>query len=151
MKKFGLLLVVLTSLLLFGCSKKTAITSDEFKTKIQEDYTFVDVTEQFKKFDYISGAYLAVSHDTNYQIEFYTFKDNKGAEDFYKLSKDVFKASTDKSGLSTNVDSKNYSKYTLTTENRYKSITMIDSTVMYSDSDKTYKNTVEKLIKKLGY
>ena len=134
MKKFSLLLVILTTLILFGCSKRVALSANEFK-----------------EYEYIKGAYLGVSHDVNYQVEFYTFDDEKGAKEFYKLNKEIFESSADNNHLYTNVDSKNYSKYTLTTDDKYKSITRIDNTVMYSDSLKTYKKDVEKLIKKLGY
>lgn len=152
MKKFSLILIILTTFVLFGCSKRVALTVNEFKEKIEkENYTYVEVTDQFKEYDYVKGAYLGVSHDVNYQIEFYTFGDEKGAKEFYKLNKEIFESSADNNHLYTNVDSKNYSKYTLTTEDKYKSITRIDNTVVYSDCDKTYKKDVEKLIKKLGY
>ena len=113
MKKFNILLISLVALLLFGCSNKKAITYNEFK-KIseKEEYTVVEVTEQFKEYDYIKGAYLAVSHNTNYQVELYLFEDDKGAESFYNLNKEIFESEATGDNIYTNVNMKSYDKYT---------------------------------------
>ena len=152
MKKFGIFLIAFLSLLLFGCSNRKAITYNEFK-KIseKEEYTVVEVTEQFKEYEYIKGAYLAVSSDANYQVELYLFDDAKGAKAFYDLNKEIFESQGSGNNLSTNVDSKKYNKYTLTTDSKYNTITRIDNTVLYSTSDKKYKDNIVKIVKKLGY
>ncbi len=151
MKKFLSLILVVVSLMLFGCSKKE-ITYQEFKEKVEkEKYTVVEVTEQFKDYDYIKGAYVAMSSDTNYQIEFYTFEDNKNADAFYKLNKEILESEGSGNDLTTNIDSEKYSKYTLTTKDKYNFISRINNTVLYSKSKKEYKNSISKIIKKLGY
>ena len=152
MKKFSIFLIAFLSLLLFGCSKREAISYGDFKSMAEKnEYTVVEVTEQFKEYDYIKGAYLAVSSDTNYQVEFYLFEDDKGAKSFYDLNKEIFESQGSGSNVSTTKDSKNFNKYTLITDKMYNTITRIDNTVVYSTSNKNYKDNVIKLVNKLGY
>ena len=152
MKKFGLLLIVLTTLLLFGCSKKSVLTYREFKETVEkEKYTVVDVKDQFKEYDYINGAYLAVGPDTNHQIEFYTFDDEEGSKAFYKVNKETLKSFADNEDIEKNIDKKNYSSYELTTSDKYIYIKRLDNTIVYSVNDKDYKDEIKKIIKKLGY
>lgn len=153
MKKFGLTLVILTTfILLSGCSKKTAITYNEFKEKSEkEKYTVVDVKDQFGQYDYVKGAYLAVSSDATYQIEFYTFENSENAKAFYDLNKPRLESEGVGSNIYTNADSKNYNKYTLTTDEKYNSITRIDNTIIYSSNNVKYKDKITNIIKKLGY
>ena len=51
----------------------------------------------------------------------------------------------------TNVNGKNYSKYTLSTGNKYKVLSRIDNTVIYLDVDNSYKEEVKNILGELGY
>ena len=115
------------------------------------NYTVIDVKDQFGEYDYIKGAYLAVSSDANYQIEFYTFENGENAKAFYDINKPTLESVGAGNDVYTNVDKDNYNKYTITTEEKYNSITRIANTIVYSSNSKQYKDKVEKIIKKLGY
>ena len=66
---------------LTGCGNKTAITSDDFKSKMESSgYTVQEATNQMSDYDYIKQVYIAISSDSTYQIEFYELSDN--SDDF---------------------------------------------------------------------
>ena len=151
MKKVLSLILIMLSLFLFGCSKKE-ITKEEFKKIMEkEEFSVVEVTDQFKEYEYIKGAYVAVYKDATYQIEYYTFENNENADSFYKLNQEIFESQGSGGNISTSVKSKTYSKYSITTDEKYNYIARINNTVLYSTVDKKYKDKVNKLIKKLGY
>ena len=77
--------------------------------------------------------------------------DLENALAFYNLNKSIFTAEETKYSVSTNIDKERKNKYTLTTDDKYKVIFRIDSTVLYVDAPKESKNDVKKIIKKLGY
>ena len=151
MKKVLSLILIMLSLLLFGCSKKE-ITKEEFqKIMEKEEFSVVDVKDQFKKYEYVKGAYIAVSPDATYQVEFYIFENNENANSFYKLNQEIFESQGSGGNLSTSVNSNTYSKYSITTDSKYNYIARINNTVLYSTVDKKYKDNINKIVKKLGY
>lgn len=49
------------------------------------------------------------------------------------------------------INGKNFQKYTLSTESKYKVISRIDNTVIYLNVDDNYKEEVKNVLKELGY
>jgi len=89
--------------------------------------------------------------DDDYQIEFYELSNEENAIDMYATNKIRFETSKGNSSAVTNFDFKNYSKYTLTTNGKYKVLSRIDNTLIYIDVDKDYKDIVKDLLKEIGY
>lgn len=71
MRKFkGLMLGILCFFLLIavtGCGNKTALSSEDFKTKMEDKGFMVqDATTQMEQYSYINKVYLAISSDSSY-------------------------------------------------------------------------------------
>lgn len=70
---------------------------------------------------------------------------------FYNTNKSIFEAYKDNSSVETNFNGKNYSKYTLNTNGQYMLLSKIDNTVIYLKVDSENKDSINKLMKELGY
>lgn len=77
-------------------------------------------------------VYIASGKDSTYQIEF--FESTKGSN-----------SSESSASL------KNYSKYVLSTNGKYKVISRIDNTVIYCDIDDNYKSVVKEVLEEIDY
>lgn len=154
MKKGKILLGIICFLTLFtltGCGKKTAITSDDFKS-ISENhsYTVVDALSQYAEYDYIDSASIAQSSD-KWQVEFYTLSGENYAAGMFDNNKTIFEGY--KGNISTESSSSvgNYSNYSLTSGGYFMYICRVDNTLLYVRVEDSYKDTVKDLIKELGY
>lgn len=149
MKK--ILVSICALFLLTGCGDKVALTSTEFNNKMTEKgYNVVNVKEQFE-YDYITDALVAVSSDKKYQIEFYVLSTDDYAASFYGNNKTIFENSKTSNNTETSVNLGNHSKYTLTTNGKFKVVSRIKNTVIYLNVDEVYKNEVKDVLKSLGY
>lgn len=137
---------------LTGCGNKTAITSDDFKSKMESSgYTVQEATNQMSDYDYIKQVYTAISSDSTYQIEFYELSDNDYASSFFNNNKKTFEDSKSSGSTETSVSVDNNEKYTLTTNGKFKVVSRIDNTVIYLNVDDNYKSSVKDVLKNLGY
>lgn len=152
-KTLILLLLVCASLfILTSCGSKTAITSDDFKTKMEADgYTIVDATDQFSGYEYINNVYLAVDKDKTYQIEFYDISTEEYADGVFQNNKSIFEDSKGSTSAESSTSVNNYETYSLSSNDTYKYISRVDNTMLYVDVSSEYKDTVKEVIDKLGY
>lgn len=151
--RFSIAVFVIAAMMLCftGCSK-TAVTSESFKAIASEKgMTIVDAIDQFAGYDYIKEVTLAVSADNSYQIEFYVLSDASQAQSFFEGNKLKFEQSKGDSFVESSGSGKNYSSYTLTSNNKYKFIEQVDATVIYVDVSNENKNAVEEFIKDMKY
>lgn len=156
MKRFRkVMLVVILFISIFmltGCGNKKAITSEDYKNKMEEKkYSVQESTSQFSDYDYVKKVYIALNSDRTYQIEFYELSDVDNAVSFFNNNKTIFENSKSNDAVETSVSMGNNSKYTLTTNGRYKVVSRIDNTVIYLDVTEQYKNDVQSILKSLGY
>ena len=149
-----LMMGVLCFLILFmatGCFNKTALSSSDFKTRMEDKgYTVEDATNQISS-DNINQVYIAKNEEEQYQIEFYDLSTSDTAYNFYNNAKINFENS--KSGISSDsyVNIGNHSKYSLSTNNKFNVVSRIDNTVIYISVPDSYKSTVKDLLKDIGY
>lgn len=147
-------IVIIGVTLFFVLAKdKTPITADDFKTIMEEKgYIITDATYKFASYDeYINQVYIASSDDYSYQIEFYVIQDSEYAEMFYSSNKQVFENSKTSGYSQSSISLKNYSKYTLSTGEKYKVLSRVENTVIYVNADETYKDTIKAVLNELGY
>lgn len=147
------LAVVLAMVMLMftGCTK-TSTTTDAFKTLTEESGLITaDATAQFAEYDFVKEVTLAISEDQSYQFEFYVLSDQERAKAFFEDNKNLFEESLTGIYSQSSVTGKNYAQYSATTDTEYKFIEYIDTTVLYINVDKAYKNEAEDFIKGLGY
>lgn len=151
----GIFLVFLVSgIALFSSlnKEKKSMTAKEFKTLMQEKgFVVSDATNQFSQYDYVEQVYIAVPSDYSYQIEFYEFSDVDYATSFYNNNKSIFKSSKGNNSRETSVGIKNYSKYALSTNGKYKVVSRIDNTVIYLNVDSNNKDIVKDLLDEIDY
>ena len=132
--------------------EKDSITASSFyNTMSQKGYSVQDATNQFSDYNYIKQAYIAVSNDSSYQIEFYELQDDFYATSFYNNNKSNFESSKGSISAETSAGLKNYSKYTLSSNGKYMVVSKIDNTVIYVDVEDNYKDTVKSILDELGY
>ena len=151
-KKIGLVIVILTSIFMItGCGSKTALEPNDFVDLVeQKDYQTTNVIDQFSDYSQIKSAFIAQNKKMTYQIEYYELDTEENAKTFYTGNKDIFKGLSNKKS-NTEVDLKNYQKYTQSTDNTYSLISRIDNTIIYVNAKIEYKDEINKIIKTLGY
>ncbi len=132
--------------------EKNPLTTKEFISKmIDKGYTVIDAKDQLVGYDKLKAATIALSKSNKYQFEFYELEDEDSAKEFYNYNKKRFESVKENNSKETSKEFKNYSKYTLTTDGKYKVISRIDNTVMYLDVDENYKDTVTSVLKEFDY
>lgn len=153
MKKKILLLVSAISIMLFalvGCSEKTALTPDEFKSKMEEKgYEIQDATAQFEGVEGVEKVYIALKD--SHQIEFYQVASQEQAAEAYSGNKATFESQKGSSATETDVSGKNSAKYTLNSGGKYRVISTIGTTFVYLDVESGVKDEVNGILDELGY
>jgi len=151
----GVLLTIACVCVMFvltGCAEKTALTADEFKNLAEgEGYTVIDSTSKVEQSDRIKKVYVAVNSGLTYQIEFWELSDVDIGVIFYNTNKENFENSKGSVNAETTINLGNYSKYTLSTNGKYKVIARVENTAIYANVDEEYKEEVKDFIEQLGY
>lgn len=131
--------------------EKEHISADEFNTIMEnKDYTTIETTSLFVQYEnYMYKSYLA--KEDGYQIEFYELSNEENAIDMYNTNEFKFKKEKENISAYTTVSMRNYSKFELTTNGKYKYLSRIDNTLIYIDVDEEYKDTVKSIMKEIGY
>lgn len=138
-------------LTLTGCVKKTAITTNDFKSVANNHgYTISDATSQYAIYGYINEATIAKSSE-GWQVEFYVLDDEASATNMFNTNKTLFEASKENSSSEKSLNSDHSSSYSLTSSDSYMYICRVDNTLVYVKVLEKYKNTVKDFIKELGY
>ena len=145
--------IVMMVMMLVGltaCSKKTAISVEEFNDTLEsKGYTIEDATGQLAP-DSITAISLALSD--NYQIEFYEFVDDRTATAVFQENKIIFERAAD-SGASAEITKNlmNYNYYSASTSSTFYMLAKIDNTMLYVEADVAYKDEIVEIVKELGY
>jgi hypothetical protein len=165
MKKSVIILIVSLSIaaLLIGVGiamlfinlnkEKTPISAERFTSSMtQKGYVVQSSKQQFAAYDYIKKSYIAAPQDLSYKIEFYELTDEEYANAFYENNKSIFENS--KGGVVTsslNLNGKNWSKYALSADGKYKVVSRVGNTAIYLNVDNNYKDIVNRLLDEFGY
>lgn len=96
-------------------------------------------------------VYIASGKDSTYQIEFYELSDEENAIKFYNNNQSIFESTKGSNSSESSASLKNYSKYVLSTNGKYKVISRIDNTVIYCDIDDNYKSVVKEVLEEIDY
>lgn len=150
-KKLFIIIVLLLSFCLTGCSIKRTITPEKFKS-ITKNYKLSskDVSSHFKNVEQIKSVIVADSDDL-WNIEFYVFKDNDSAKDMYKKNKKYYNENKT-TAKSTDIHStRNSDDFTVVGVESYMHVCRIKNTLVYVYAPIDYKVDVEKVIRALKY
>ncbi len=135
---------------LCGCSSKTAIDAETFtKTLEAESFTVADVTNDTE----INGLATSVlfASNENYQIEFYVLTDNDTGEGVFNNNRQLFDDEHSVKTMSSEITSGNYNYYAFNADGDFHMIARVDNTILWCEAEKTYKDEIVDLVKKLGY
>ncbi|MBQ7781890.1 MAG: hypothetical protein IJ405_07705 [Lachnospiraceae bacterium] len=145
-----LVMMVIMLVGLTACTKKTAISVNEFNDIMEsKGCTIVDATGQLVP-ESIPAISLALSDE--WQIEFYEFVDNDTAAAVFQENKIIFERAAD-SGASAEITKNimNYSYYSASTSSTFYMLAQIDNTMLYVEADVAYKDEIVEIVKELGY
>ena len=147
-----LLIALMIGLFALLGKTKNPITAEEFKNIMeQKEYITGDATAQYDEYGYVNKVYIAATKDRSYQIEFYVLEDIEYAKSFYNTNKKIFEEAKVSVSAESNVNLKNSSKYTLSSNGEYKVVSRIDNTVIYVDTEDKNRDIVKDILKELGY
>lgn len=135
---------------LIGCSSKTAQTVEGF-TDFMETAGFevTDATADTETNALASAVIIALCE--NYQIEFYQLIDNETGKAVFYNNKSIFDKEHSIKTMSVQSSFGNYDYYAFTADGNFHIIARIDSTMLYCEADKEYKDEIVKYVKELGY
>lgn len=141
-----LLLVSLT-----GCTKKTVITTEHFKSIAQShNYILTDATNQYASYGYIKEATIA-SIDSDSQVEFYVLDTEENAKYMFTLNKTKFESSKGSASTEKSFELGNHASYTLNSNDSYMYLSRIDNTLIYVNVPSESKDTVKSFVDELKY
>ena len=159
MKKVLLIVLIVLLLLIGGCVaifnslnvEKVSITADDFHDIMAEKgYTLFDTTSQFAQYDgYMTKSFAA--YKDGYQIEFYELSSSENAISMFNTNKAKFESQKENSSAYSSTNMNNYATYSLSTGGKYKYLSLINNTLVYTDIDNTHKDVVKPIIEELGY
>lgn len=152
MKKTLLVCTLIFSLVfcLCACGNKTAIDTNTFKTICEgEDLIVQDVSSQYSDYEYISVGTVASSGP--WQIEFYELSNEEFAHQMFESNKLDFERFEGSASSEKSVSVKNHEMYSLTSGGKFMYISRIDNTMVFVNTDKEYKEDINKILDKLGY
>lgn len=134
---------------LSGCVKK-AIETDTFVQKAQAaGYTVEDMYSTVEGNRRIVEFKMAMKDD--YHIEFAEVTTLAYAKVVYAGNKSKTEARNGNIPPDTKIETKNYSKYTMTANGQYYVVSQIDKTIIYCVVDVKYKDEVDSFLKSLNY
>lgn len=144
---------------LSGCGlKKTAITAEEFSSKMEDKgYQMVDITNQYEE---VENALLAMNLDDGYKIEYYNFADEDSARTAYNQTANKFDKQYNVKMMSMNLTFNHSQSLYFTGQGKdadgnklesYVHISRVDDTMILVVADNEYRDDIKAIIKELGY
>lgn len=129
------------------------MTPDEYKSFMEEKrFNVIDANSALSSISQIKQAYFAIDNASySYQIEFYELVDEESAIAFYDSNKNSFEQSKGNASAETNVQGKNYAKYTLSSNGKYMVVSRIDNTFIYVSVADQYGDIIKDILKEIGY
>lgn len=147
---------------LSGCGlKKTAITAEEFSSKMEDKgYQMVDVLYQIEDQEKFDNVLFAMNLDDGYKIEYYNFADEDSARTAYNQTANKFDKKYNVKMMSMNLTFNHSQSFYFTGQGKdadgnklesYVHISRVDDTMILVVADKEYRDDIKAIIKELGY
>ncbi len=144
-------LIVIIALINLNKGKKVISDSDFINYMEEHGYEVNDVTNKSKKNDDLVKSYTAIDNKTNLQVTYHELSDEKRAKTFYDNYISIFFVPTDKSSSNENINKNNYSKYILSTNDKYICISRVDNTIIYAQVESKDKDTIKTIFDDFSY
>lgn len=128
------------------------ISGDKFNILMEEKgFETIDAMEEFGESNLAKAVYIAIDPDVKYRLEYYEFNDLEYTIDMFNQNKVIIESSKGRSSSESTVNGKNFNKYSLSTNNIYKSIVRVENTFVFIETDAEFKEDIKTLLKELGY
>lgn len=146
--------IVIIGLVIMGIfslvKAREPITAEKFENMMEaKNFEIIDAKDQFTDAPYVENALIALNN--NYQIEFYVLTTNEHANTMFLNNQNKFEENKGSVSSYSTVNFKNGSKYTLSSNGKYSTITQIDNTVIYLNIDEEYKEEVKLILEEINY
>ena len=150
-KLFGIILLLVASLLLTGCTTKEVISAEDFKFVTEEyGYTVQDDTESYQMQTSFEKVLIATKKDDIYQIEYYEFSDEETAIQIYENQKMTIEGTSEVSSHKS-IEAMNYDKYEQTSDINYGVVVRVENTLIHAIVNIEHKKEIQKILEKLNY
>lgn len=150
-KLFGIILLLVASLLLTGCTTKEVISAEEFKLVTEEyGYTVQDDTESYQMQTSFEKVLIATKNDDIYQIEYYEFSDEETAIQIYENQKMIIEGTSEVSSHKS-IEAMNYDKYEQTSDINYGVVVRVENTLIHAIVNIEHKKEIQEILEKLNY
>lgn len=145
--------LILSSMFCFaGCSTRTSITADDFKTLMESKGNPVgESSDYFSDNDEITHVYVALLGNGKYQIDFYETDTAASAKSLFADNKSILEKYMGKNSSHVSASAANYDSYKLTSDGYYRVLSRIDNTLIYVNVREEYKDEINTILNELGY
>ena len=141
--------LIIMILLLSACGMKSVLHEKEFKEFFKDkEYVIMDVDEKVNSSDVVN-AIVSIKDDDSYKIEYYLFKNTTSAKVVYYNNRDAIKESNE--GVLKEITGKNYEKFSFSNDESFKVVERVEDTLIFINTEKKYKNEIERLLESMGY
>ncbi len=144
-----LCLAIFLTLCACGPAKKTAINTETFLKKAEENGLLTEESDVTA--DHIVKGTLAGKAESSsalWVVEFYEINSEENAKGMYAANLEDFESV---SGTSKSISKGNYSTYEKTGGGQFMYICRVDKTLLFAKVKEEYKDEVKAFIEKLGY
>lgn len=149
-KKRCCLLLLIFVFLLAGCGSQKALTDKAFFSKMKENgFKVEEDTKGAAEYNEVKTIILA--SNSEYQIEYYAFEKEEYAINFFNSNKEVIEESFAGGNAHITSSAVYNQNFSVTTSTDYVYLARMKDTSILVLADKEDKNSVEAIMKKLGY
>ncbi len=148
-RMFNVLLIVMLSFVLVGCSSKEGSTAKEFESIMGEMDFYVNTITNDVSASNLKVAMIA--DNKKFQIEYLEFTTKKDAKSAFDSNKKIMIKNKTKKSSETQKTVGDYNSYCIETEDRYSCVASSKTTLIYTSSNVEYKKDIKKIMKKLNY
>lgn len=150
MKKIiRVILVVVLTFILVGCSSKKGSTPKDFESTMSKMDFYVNTITNDVTAENMKVAKIA--DNKKFQIEYLEFSTVKDATSAFNSNKRILLKNRIGKYSETKKSENNYYLYCLETTDTYACVASSKNTMIYTSSNVEYKKDIEKIMKKLNY
>lgn len=141
------LLIIALAISLTACQSKEPVTAEFFIEKVEAlGYQALDVTDQYDESSHVLKV-VNVEYGSIH-IDFVEIDGTDNATGVFNTNKTTVESYK---GSTSSVSTGKYDKYTMKTSEKYYIVERVGTTVIYAYCDKSESESLDNIIKELGY
>ena len=150
MKRTALItLLALAILLLAACGSRTALTSADFTTRMQNaGHTVEDITQ----LESLAGVETFLLADTGrFTVQFLIYEEESGARGIFNQVQRAMEDDRGSSRTYTQRNGSNFNRFTQRTDGRFEAIARVENTLLVIETTVELRNEAQAILDLLGY